>query len=180
MMACRTCGKITRSVKLVKAIITAAEVHSLPLSETRTPPAPCTVEEFQQLSARVADISNARSLSPPTPVHSADTDDQIKALKDELEKMGQQIKDLQYENNVLKTQPPQMSRDTVQPTSETEVLFREFMAQQTAINEANRAATSDTNNLLSKVLNELMEKGSRPAQNTATRAHRTTTKRHRL
>ena len=153
-------------MKLVKIAITTAEAKlqnaSLPTPSVTSAAMQYTSEQSQQLSAKVAqlavELSTVRgereSLQAVAAAPAVFTEDRLTALSKEMLKMTKQIEDLRAEITALRSHdvtPRAASEDTA-------TMFRDFMAQQTAINGANKAGT------VSNIMPELIEnQNARPA-----------------
>ena len=151
-------------MKVVKIAITTAEakLQSVPLPTASPTPAAAqyTSEQFQQLPARVAqltvELSTVRgeretvqaSAAAPT----VSTEDRLTALSEEMLKMTRQNEDLHAEITALSQDAtPRAASD------DTTSMFRDFMAQQTAINSANKAAAEGVSKTISNFMTQLIE-----------------------
>ena len=127
-----------------------------------------TSEQFQQLSAKVAqltvELSTVRgereALQAGAAAPAVSTEDRLTALSEEMLKMTTQNEDLRAEITALRSQeasPRAASEDTT-------TMFRDFMAQKTAINSANKAATEELSTTISNFMTQLIEnQNARPA-----------------
>ena len=126
-----------------------------------------TSEQFQQLSAKVAQLTmelaavrGEREALASAAAPAVSTEDRLTALSEEMLKMTKQNEDLRAENTALKSQDatPRAASD------DTTTMFRDFMAQQTAMNSANKAATEDLPKTISNFMSQLIEnQNARPA-----------------
>ena len=73
------------------------------------------------------------------------TEDRLTALSEEMLKMTKEIEDLQAENSPIKNQEPTPRA----ASEETTTMFRDFRAQETVINSANKAATEELSKAIS-------------------------------
>ena len=88
------------------------------------------------------------------------TEERVTALPEEMLKMTKQIQDLRTENTALKSQEP----NPPAASEETMTMFRYFMAQQMAINSANKAATEELSTTIPQFMTQLIENQNvRPA-----------------
>ena len=151
MVMCNVCKKATRSAKPVNIAITAAEAKlqsaSLPTPSVTPAAMQYTSEQFQQLTAKVAqltvELSTVRgereALQAGTAAPAVSTEDRLTALSEEKLKMTKKNEDIRAKITALRSQeatPRAASEDTM-------AMFRDFMALQTAINSANKAATEE-------------------------------------
>ena len=165
MVMCNVCKKATRSVKVVKIAITTAEAtlqSASPPTASVTPASmQYTSEQFHELSAKVAqltvELSSVRGEREALKVGAAapavSTEDRLTVLSEDILKMSKQIEDLRAEITALRSQdatPRAASEDTT-------TMFRDFMAQQTAVNSANKAATEELSKTVPKFLTQLIE-----------------------
>ena len=162
---CNVYKKDTRSVKVVKIAITTAEAKlqstSLPTASVTPAAMPSTSEQFQQLSVKVAQLTvelsivrgERKALQVGAAAPAVSTEDRLTPLSEEMLKMPKQIEDLRAENTALKGQdanPRAASEDTTTKSGA-------FMAQQTAINSANKAATEELSKSISNFMTHLIE-----------------------
>ena len=171
MVKCNVCKKATRSVKFVKIAITAAEAElqsaSLPTHSVTSAAMQYTSEQFQELSAKIADLPWSFLLF----AESVKLYKRMQHLRHCLEKivlrlclkmlkMTEQIEDLRAENTAFRSQDPNPRT----PSEETTMMFRDFMAQQAAMNSANKAARKELSKTISNFMTQLVEnQNSRPA-----------------
>ena len=165
MVMYNVCKMATRSVKVVKIAITTAEaklqIASLPTPSVTPAAMPYTSEQSQELSAKVAqlavEISTVRrereALQASAAAPAVSTEDRLTVLSEEMPKMTKQIEDLRAENTALKSQEPNPSA----ASEDTTTMFGDFMAQQTAINSANKTATEDLSKTISHFVTQLIE-----------------------
>ena len=159
-------------MKLVKIAITTAEAKlqnaSLPTASVTPAAMQYTSEQFQKLSAKVAQLTVELSTvrrERETPQAGAaapamSTGDRLTAFSEEMLKMTKQNEDLRAEIIALRSQEA-----SPRPASEdTTTMFRDFMAQQTAINSANKAATEELPKTISNFMMQLIQnQNGRPA-----------------
>ena len=106
-----------------------------------------TAEQFQELSAKVAhltvELSTVReereALHASAAAPTVTSGDRLTPMSEEMLKMTKQIEDLRAENTALKSQ----ERTARASSEDTKAMFRDVMAQQTAINSANKSATEE-------------------------------------
>ena len=165
MVICNVCKKATRSVKLVKSAITTAEAKlqsaSLPTASVTPATTQYTSEQFQQLSAKGAqftvELSNVHgereALQAGAAAPAVSTEDHLTALSEEMLNMTKQNEDLRAEITALRSQEP-----TPRAASEdTTTMFRDFMAQQRAFISANKTATEELSQTISKFMSQLID-----------------------
>ena len=158
-------------MKVVKIAITTAEAKlqsaALPTPSAAPAATQYTSEQFQQISAKVAQLTmelatvrgerEALQASGASPAVS--TEDRLTALPEEMLKMTKQNEDLRAEITAL-------SQDAT-PLAESDAttsMSRDFMAQQTAVNRANKAATEELSKTISNFMSQLIEnQNARPA-----------------
>ena len=157
-------------MKVVKIAITTAEPKlqsaSLPSPSVTSAAMQYAYEQFQQLSAKgeplTVELSTVRgereALQAIAAAPAVSTEDRLTALYEEMLKMTKKIEDLRAENTALKSQEPTprvASKDTT-------TMFRDFMAQQTAINSANKTATKELCKTISNFMMQLIENKNAP------------------
>ena len=159
-------------MKLVKIAISTAEGKlqnaSLPTASVFPAAMQYTSEQFQQLSAKVAQLTvelstfrgEREALQAGAAAPAVSTEDRYTALSEEMRKMTKQNEDLRAEIIALRSQnatPRAAFEDTT-------TMFRDFMSQQTAINSANKAATEELSKTILNFTTRLTENQStRPA-----------------
>ena len=159
-------------MKVVTIAITTAEAKlqsaSLPTASVTRTAMLYTSEQFQQLSAKVAqmtvELSTVRGeredLQAGAAAPAVSTEDRLTALSEEMLNMTKQNDDLRAEITALRSKdatPRAASEDAT-------TMFRDFMAQQTAINSANKAVTEELSKTISNFMSQLIEdQNARPA-----------------